>query len=202
MSPSMSWSSGSGWTVLPPEGPTFDPADVEALTSCPGLPNLRALDLCGAYHRVPPRYLRWLLDGELAQRLVRLTLRPGEEFLGEWLLALRDHPLPVLECAGDECASHYVAERDARGAMSRLTVRLRVSSYPQVWRGDAPMSPFQDFLGMLARLTPGTLTRLHVVLPKKDLRGAKAQPTAAQREALERRLEALAIPEVQIEGLA
>jgi hypothetical protein len=64
------------------------------------------------------------------------------------------------------------------------------------------MSPFQDFLGMLARLTPGTLTRLHVVLPKKDLRGAKAQPTAAQREALERRLEALAIPEVQIEGLA
>jgi hypothetical protein len=55
---------------------------------------------------------------------------------------------------------------------------------------------------MLARLTPGALTRLHVVLPKKDLRGAKAQPTAAQREALERRLEALAIPEVQIEGLA
>jgi hypothetical protein len=202
MSPSMTWSSGSGWTVLPPEGPTYDPADVEALTSCPGLPNLRALDLCGAYHRVPPRYLRWLLDGELAQRLVRLTLRPGEEFLGEWLLALKDHPLPVLECAGDERASHYVAERDAAGRLSRLTVHLRVSSYPQVWRGDAPMSPFQDFLTMLARLTPGALTRLHVVLPKKDLRGAKAQPTAAQREALERRLEALAIPEVQIEGLA
>jgi hypothetical protein len=202
MSPRVSWSAESGWTVLPPDGPTFSPLDQRALTECPGLPGLRELDIGCSYRRVPPRFLRWFLDGPLAQRLVRLRLHPGEVLVGEWLHALRDHPLSVLECEGDERASHYVAERDELGRLSRLTLRLRVSNYVGIFKGDAPLSPFRDFLDMLARLEPGTLTRLRVVLPPKDVRFGKAQPTAAQRETFERRLEALAIPDVQIEGLA
>jgi uncharacterized protein (TIGR02996 family) len=177
MSPSMGWMIGRGWTQLPPEGPTFVPEEQRALTECPGLPALADLDICGAYHRVPPRFLRWFLDGALCRRLDRLHIRTDEGLVGEWIAALADHPLPELVVTGED-GGRYTLVRDERGRMSRMSVWLRPCNVFNCFRGDEHMSQFNDFLRLLAGVEPGVLTRLEIGW------NAKEAPTAEQRDRL------------------
>lgn len=187
MTPSMSWMLGRGWTRLPPDGPRFDPDDQRALTECPGLPNLRELDLTGAYHRVPPRFLRWFFDGALGHRLSRLTTRTSEELFPQWLEALDDHPLPELVLRGEELQSEFTFRRDAHGRLGALSARFKTCNYQNAYRGDERISPFTDFLLMFPHAREGQLSRVEVVVPKKE------PPTAEQRESFARHLKRLGV---------
>lgn len=176
LSPSISWSIMSGYTPMPPEGPSVPPDRRAALTACPGLPLLRHLELHTIY-RVEARFLRWLFDGELGQRLEHLTTRISEAFLPSYIEVLADHPLAVLEAKGEECASVLTFTRGEGGRLDELDVTF---SRPNRSRSHVSSKPaaFDAFFMMLKQLAPDALARLTVKWPKKR------PPTNEQLDAL------------------
>lgn len=172
ISPRISWSASAGWTELPPEGPAFDREEQLCLTECPGLPNLRYLALYG-WGRIPPRYLRWFLNGKLAQRLETLHLANHVSFLPAWLEELADHPLPELVFGWEREYASYRVRRDDRGRLSRLTASFKKTTLGY-YVGERRASPFDDFMDALERMPLDLLTTVDVSWSKKS------QPTDLQ----------------------
>lgn len=166
ISPRISWSASTGWTELPPEGPAFDREEQLCLTECPGLPNLRHLALYG-WGRIPPRYLRWFLNGKLARRLRTLQLANHVSFLPDWIEELAGHPLPEIVFGWDREYATYRVRRDDRGRLSRLTARFKKTTLGY-YVGERRASPFDDFLDALERMPKDALSTVDVSWSKKN----------------------------------
>lgn len=171
------------------EGVGHHPGQVEALSRCRGLPELRHLGLAvWARHTADPDpdAARWLLEAPVLSRLESMTLVAGVDLQGRWLAAGMDTGLLRWEvgCGG---GVRWTLTLEQSAGRWRLTTRFRPPSFAL----DAPLAELATILG---RLPDRSLTALDVSLPRG------VEPDAGGQRRLERQARRLGVTELALPG--